>query len=71
MELKVIVWAKLSQQEQKRILNRSEAIVDSLLDDAGIIIEAVKERGDSALIDLTTRFDKVDLTGFSLRFTED
>jgi histidinol dehydrogenase len=71
MELKVIVWAKLSQHEQERILSRSEAIVDSVLDDARVIIKAVKEGGDSGLIDLTTRFDKVDLTETPLRVTED
>lgn len=71
MELKVVIWAKLSVQERARILNRSEAIVDSLLEDAGKIIEAVKEGGDSALVDLTARFDKVDLSTISLRVTDE
>ncbi len=71
MELKVIVWAKLSQEERARILNRSEAIVDTLLEETGKIIEAVKKSGDSALLGFTARFDKVDLSATPLRVSDD
>ncbi len=67
MEMKIRVWANLSHEERARIMNRSEEIVDDLLEATGKIIEAVKEGGDSALVELTARFDKVDLTAASLR----
>lgn len=71
MDLKVTAWAHISQNERSRLLNRSEAIVDKLLDDAGKIVDAVEKSGDSALIDFTARFDKVDLSETGLRVTDE
>lgn len=71
MDIKVIEWKTLSQEERASVLNRSEAIVDELLEAAGTIIEAVEKNGDSALIDLTSRFDKVDISGVGLRVSDD
>lgn len=71
MQVKTRVWKDLSQEEQKRILNRSEAIVENLLGEAGRIIEAVRKRGDEALMEFSARFDGADLSKRGLRVRED
>ncbi|MBN1686090.1 MAG: histidinol dehydrogenase [Spirochaetales bacterium] len=67
MQLKTKIWARLSREEKDRILKRSEAIVHSLLNDVESIIDAVRKTGDAALLELSTRFDGVDLSIKGLR----
>lgn len=52
---------ELSSAELERILKRSRLAVDSVKPQVQKIIEDVRNRGDAALIDYTTRFDGVTL----------
>ncbi|HLG77792.1 MAG TPA: histidinol dehydrogenase, partial [Ktedonobacteraceae bacterium] len=53
--------------QRSRLLRRAEAVIDDLLDYVRPIVQAVKERGDEALIEYMARFDKVTLTPDRLR----
>jgi len=59
--------AKLDNDQRTRLLRRSEAVIDDLLDYVRPIVQAVKDRGDEALIEFMARFDRVALTPERLR----
>src|SRR5947208_8990296 len=59
--------AKLDSDQRTRLLRRSEAVIDDLLDYVRPIVRAVKDRGDEALIEFMARFDRVALTPDRLR----
>src|SRR5713226_4444547 len=50
-----------------RLLRRAELQIDELVERVLPIVRAVRERGDDALIELTARFDRVQLTPAQLR----
>ncbi len=52
-----------------RLLRRAEIEIDALVERVRPIVQAVRERGDDALIDFTARFDRVELTPAQLRVT--
>ncbi|GLX77080.1 histidinol dehydrogenase [Thalassotalea insulae] len=70
MKIRTINWAALSPQEQINALARP-AIAESelLATQVGNILNTVRQKGDSALFDLTERFDGCDLK--SLRVTNE
>ena len=58
------------RQQQERhpsLLRHSEAVIDDLLNYVRPIVQAVKDRGDEALIKFMARFDRVALTPERLR----
>lgn len=64
--MKKVTWANLSTDEQKKMLSRpamqdSAALGNTVAD----IIKAVRTQGDSALIDYTKRFDKLEGDNFT------
>lgn len=58
MEIPVRRWSTLAEDERSRILSRSEQNIDELLPTAQEIIDAVSARGDDAVREYTTRFDR-------------
>jgi histidinol dehydrogenase len=66
----VFEWAQLSTEEQARVMRRSETNIDVLRDTVRPIIEAVRDRGDEALIEFCQQFDKVTLDKSAIRVTE-
>lgn len=50
-------------------MSRSGQDIDRFVPQAQIIVDAVKERGDAAIIDYTKEFDGADLSGMGLRVT--
>ncbi|MBE3562435.1 MAG: histidinol dehydrogenase [Hydrogenibacillus schlegelii] len=59
--------ATLSPDARRRLLRRSEREIHRELEAARAILDAVRERGDAALIELTERFDGVRLTPAAMK----
>ena len=53
------------------LLRRAELQIDELIERVRPIIQAVRERGDEALVELTARFDRVQLSPDRLRVGQD
>ena len=62
-------WSETNEATKARIMRRSEADIDAVIEQVRPIIERVREEGDTALIDYAKRFDKADLT--SLKVSEE
>lgn len=63
--------SQLSGAQQEQLLQRTEADLSSYITQVTPIIEAVKQRGDEALVEFTNRFDGASLTTQQLRVTEE
>jgi len=59
--------AELNMAQRTRLLRRAETQIDDLLDYVRPIVQAVRDRGDAALIEFMERFDRVKLTADRLR----
>ena len=59
--------SKMNAEQRARMLRRAEVAIDDLLDYVRPIVQAVRERGDEALIECMQRFDHVQLTPEGLR----
>ncbi len=59
--------ARLDASQRARLLRRAEIEIDSLIEYVRPIVQAVRERGDAALIEFMARFDHVQLTPEQLR----
>ena len=57
----------LDAARRARLIRRAELQIDELVERVSPIVQAVRERGDDALIELTARFDRVQLTPAQLR----
>ncbi len=62
-------WRELAALEKERILYRAATEISDLTATVAPIIEAVRQRGDEALIEWTAAFDHVELPSGSLRVT--
>ena len=61
----------LNALQRERLLRRAETHIDELIERVRPILQAVRVRGDEALIEFTARFDHVDLTPDRLRANRD
>lgn len=59
--------SKLDAGQRARMMRRAEVAIDELLDYVRPIVQAVRDRGDAALIEFMARFDRVQLTPDRLR----
>ncbi len=57
----------LDAARRARLIRRAELQIDELVERVSPIVRSVRERGDDALIELTARFDHVQLTPAQLR----
>lgn len=57
----------LNPSQREHLLRRAEMRIDELIEQVRPIVQAVRERGDEALIEFTERFDHVELTPDRLR----
>jgi histidinol dehydrogenase len=57
----------LDAAQRQRLLRRAELQIDELVERVWPIVQAVRERGDEALVELTARFDHVQLSPEQLR----
>src|SRR6266536_1347790 len=63
--------ATMNALQRVRLLRRAELRIDELTERVRPIIQAVRDRGDEALIELTARFDRVQLSPDQLRVSHD
>lgn len=63
--------SSLNASQRARLLRRAEIQIDELIERVRPIVQAVRERGDEALIDFTARFDRVQLTPTQLRVSRE
>lgn len=63
--------SKLKASQRERLLRRAEIQIDELIERVRPIVQAVRERGDEALIEFTERFDHVKLSPDGLRVSRD
>jgi histidinol dehydrogenase len=61
----------MNASQRIRLLRRAEMQIDELVERVRPIIQAVRERGDEALVELTARFDRVQLQPGRLRVGHD
>src|SRR6266568_6402265 len=61
----------MNDSQRVRLLRRAELQIDELTERVRPIIQAVRERGDEALVEFTTRFDHVQLSPDRLRVGQD
>ena len=59
--------AALDAEQRKCLLRRAELEIDALLKYVRPIVDAVRERGDEALLEFTAKFDRVQLEPAQLR----
>lgn len=60
--LKIYELNKITTEEKNRILNRSEAEIENLIEKVNPIIEDIRKRGDEAIIEYCEKFDNVKFT---------
>src|SRR5258708_4351850 len=63
--------SSMSTAQKARLLRRAELQIDELTGRVRPIVQAVRERGDEALIEFTARFDSVQLTPERLRVSRE
>jgi histidinol dehydrogenase len=63
--------ATLDEAQRQRLLRRAETRIDALAEYVRPIINAVRERGDAALLEYTEQFDHVQLDPARLRVTQE
>src|SRR5437868_9064258 len=63
--------ATLSTSQKQRLLRRAETQIDELIERVRPIVQAIRERGDEALIEFTQRFDHVQLAPQQLRVSRE
>jgi histidinol dehydrogenase len=63
--------AMLKASKRVRLLRRAELQIDELTERVRPIIQAVRERGDEALVEFTERFDRVQLSPDRLRVSHE
>ena len=61
----------LDTAQRARLLRRAEIQIDELIERVRPIIQAVRERGDEALVEFTERFDRVHLSPDTLRVSRE
>src|SRR5437764_8742839 len=61
----------MNASQRLRLLRRAELQIDDLIEYVRPIVQAVRERGDEALIEFMARFDRVQLTPDRLRVSRD
>lgn len=63
--------SSLNVAQRARLMRRAEIQIDELIERVRPIVQAVRERGDEALIDFTARFDRVQLSPEQLRVSRE
>jgi len=63
--------SSMNPAQRARLLRRAETQIDALIERIRPIVQAVRERGDEALIEFTARFDRVQLTPGQLRVSRE
>src|SRR5258708_15660635 len=59
--------SSMTSTQRARLLRRAEIQIDDLIERVRPIVQSVREHGDEALLDFTSRFDRVQLAREQLR----
>ena len=70
MQIRIIDWNELSEDERARVMRRSEQEIRELVPKIAPIVEAVRTGGDQAVLEFTRTLDHADLSGRSLSVSE-
>ncbi|MDQ6659389.1 MAG: histidinol dehydrogenase [Chloroflexota bacterium] len=62
--------ATLDSEQRMHLLRRAETQIDELIEQVRPLLQAVRERGDEALLEFTARFDQVQLPSNRLRVSQ-
>lgn len=71
MQINAYVWSDLTESEKITLLRRAEEDIESAEPTAREIIDAIRKRGDDAVVELTKKLDKAYIGNLPLRITED
>ena len=71
MDVRILHWKDLSAADRSRLLDRSGQDIEEVVPRVRPILEAVRARGDAALIEASRTFDGADLSGLPLRVGEE
>ena len=67
--IKLLEWSKATEEEKRKIMQRSEADMEAVKADVSVWIDKVRQKGDEALVLYARKFDKPDFTAKELRVT--
>ncbi|MCA1754901.1 MAG: histidinol dehydrogenase [Spirochaeta sp.] len=70
MQIAMRRWNEISDEDRSRLLARSEQDINAVMPQIQELIDMVRTEGDQALLRLTERFDKADLSKLGLRVSE-
>jgi histidinol dehydrogenase len=70
MNVRLVRWKDLSAADRSRLLERSGHDIEEAVPRVRPILEAVRARGDAALVEASRAFDGADLAGRPLRVSE-
>ena len=70
MQIRIIDWSGLGEDERAHIVRRSEQEIRELVPKIAPIVEAVRTNGDQAVLEFTRNLDHADLAGRALALTE-
>jgi histidinol dehydrogenase len=70
MQVRMLTWSSLSEQEKKKILERSERDIAEVMPAVAQIIEKVRAEGDAALVSYTRQFNGADISRLPLAVSE-
>ncbi|HYW84592.1 MAG TPA: histidinol dehydrogenase, partial [Spirochaetia bacterium] len=70
MQIRVLAWSSLAEQDKRTIIERSEQDIAAVFTRVREIIEKVRAEGDAALIEYTRQFNDADLSGIPLAVSE-
>jgi histidinol dehydrogenase len=71
MDVRMLRWKDLSPADRSRLLARSGQDIEDAVPRVRPILEAVRARGDEALVEYSRMFDGADISGLPLRVGED
>ncbi len=71
MKLTIRRWNQLAEDEQRRLLARSEIEINRVTPQVAKLVERVRQEGDRALIEVTRELDGADLRELGVRVTEE
>ena len=71
MDVRMLRWKDLSPADRSRLLARSGQDIEDAVPRVRPILEAVRARGDEALVEYSRMFDGADICGLPLRVGED
>ena len=70
MDVRLLRWKDLPAADRARLFARSGRDVEEAVPRVRPILEAVRSRGDAALVEFTRTFDGADITGLPLRVSD-